>query len=105
MAQVMPPSGAPAGQPQQGEEQGGNPQEAIQDIQEGFMQLGKLLQANQQSVDPQDMKLFESAVQATDAFIQSISGPAQPEAPSRAPQSGPMPPNANKGAKPSPNMG
>src|SRR5476651_2374883 len=111
MAQVVPPSGAgpqgAPGGPQQGQPAGGAEQ-AVHMIQQGFQVLGKMIQAQGQSLPPEDVKLFQGAVQATDAFIQAMSGPQQgqqPQAPSRPQQSGPMAPNAAAGSAQSPNQG
>jgi hypothetical protein len=101
MPQVSPPQGGqPQGAPQGGQQDGGGPAvAAIKEIQAGFQALGQLLQQSQGQVDPQDMKLFQAAVQATDNFIQSLSGPAQPSQP-KPQQSGPQDANANQGAQP-----
>jgi len=93
--QVTPPNA-----PQPPSEQGGHAEQAIKMIQEGFMQLQKMMQAAQGQLDPQDIKLFQAAVQATDNFIQAITGGGEP-APQKSP-GGPMPANANAGAKPMP---
>lgn len=84
--------------------------QSVKMIQQGFKQLGDIIQKSAGSLPPEDMKLFQSAVQATDALIQSLSGPAGQQgqnppakAPGGPPQSNsPMPMNANAGAKPAP---
>jgi hypothetical protein len=81
---------------------GGEASAAIQSIQDGFKKLSEMMQGAQGAVSPEDMQLFQSAVQATDAFVQSISGPAQ-EAPAPQgppPAGGPMAAHANANAKP-----
>lgn len=105
--QVTPPSQAP--KPAQGAPQvpGGQPkpggaEQAIQMIQAGFKQLAQMIQAAQGKIDPNDVKLFQAALQATDNFIQAIMNePDQGQAePAKSP-GGPMPANANAQARPS----
>jgi len=95
--QGTPPGAAQAGQPQV------NPEGAIKMIQTGFMELGKMIQAAGNQLDPQDIKLFQGAVQSTDNFIQAITGPAEPPQQQRKAPSQPLPANASVGAQPSPN--
>lgn len=75
-------------------QQGGSAEDAIGMIQKGFEALGKMIQGAGQQVDPQDVKLFQQAVQCTDNFIQSITGPAQGEQAGKPTPSGPIPQNA-----------
>lgn len=107
--QVTPPQGAPQGAPQAapgGQQKQGSAEQAIQMIQMGFKQLGQMIQSAGPKVDPQDIKLFQAALQATDNFIQSIMGAPQEEQgeapPGKPAPSQPMPANANAGARPAP---
>ena len=93
----------PPAQPQQQQQGPANPEAAIQQIQQGFMSLGKLIQANANQLDPQDIKLFQGAVQAADNLFQALSGPAdgaQGKAPAPRSSGGPMPMEANAQARP-----
>lgn len=100
------------GQPQDGgapQEPGqpgkkGSAQQAIEMITQGFDQLGQMLQAAKGQLDPQDIKLFQAAQQATNNFIQALMSPAQGQGQPQGKQqpSQPMPANANAGAQPAP---
>ena len=95
-----------AASPQQGGQQGGSAEQAIQMIQKGFETLSKMIEAAGEQIDPDDIKLFQTAVKSTDDFIQSITSseadePNEPEAEKKQ-ASGPMPQNANAGARPAP---
>lgn len=103
-SQGQPPQGqapkAPGGQPQ-----AGGAEQAIQMVQKGFMMLGKMIQAAGSQLDPQDVKLFQVAVKATDDFFQALLSPSQaPQQQGPAPKQAqaPMPMNANAGARPAP---
>lgn len=114
MAQVTPPpSGPPPSGPQGGPPPGGGAQpgggaaeKAIMSIQQGFMQLGKMIEAAKGQLPPEDMKLFQQAASATDALIQSLTGgeagegPEEPEG--KPAPGGPMPDMAKAGAQPAP---
>ncbi len=93
------PGPSAGGQPQQA-----SPEAAIKMIQTGFEQLAKMIQSAQGQVDPQDVKLFQAAVQATGNFIDSMTGPEQGAKPVNQPPSQPMPANANAQAQPAPQM-
>lgn len=108
---VTPPQQAPGAQQQeQGPSNPGGPakpggaQQAIQQIQSGYGALGKMIEAAGGQLDPQDVKLFQTAVQSANDFFQALSAPAQQQqqAPDKAQPSQPMPDMANKGASPSP---
>lgn len=104
-AQAAPQSGPPPGAPPQGGQQGPSPEQAIQMIQLGFQSLAKMIQAAGQNLPPDDIKLFQAAAQATDALIQSLTGPAQgqegpQQPPGRPAPSEPMAANANAGSRP-----
>jgi hypothetical protein len=84
--------------PPQSDKQG--PEQAVQMIQDGFNMLGQMLQQAGQSLPPEDVQLFQAAQQATDTFIQSLSGPAN-SAPQGKPQpSGPMAENQSAKSQP-----
>lgn len=105
-AQAAPQQGqAPQPSPQGGAPSGGagsSPAEqAIQMIQQGYTILGKLMQSAGQNLPPDDMKLFQAAAQATDALLQSLTGPAQGQGgPQQPQQSGPMAANDNGRSQP-----
>lgn len=94
-------------QPPQGQDQGEGPAaQSVKMIQQGFQALGKLIEQSGGKLPPEDLKLFQNAVQATDALVQSLMGPSGgeqgvPPKPPGGPQ-GPMPQNANAGARPMP---
>lgn len=106
--QVTPPNEAqqdsapsePGAKPQEG-----GAQQAIEQIQTGYKALGEMIKAAGGQLDPQDIKLFQNAVQSADDFFQAMASPAQEQqqapAPKQAP-SQPMPDMANKGAQPAP---
>ncbi len=98
------PKGAPGAPPsaqQGGQDASGAAAQAIQMIQQGFQVLGKVMQSAGQNLPPEDQKLFQQAAMAADAFIQSITGPGGQDSgpPQRQAPGGPMPANANAGAK------
>lgn len=99
MGEPMPPQGqADAGQ-------GESPaQEAVENIQQGFQQLGQMLQSAGGKLPPSTMQLFQKAVGATDAFLQDLTGGGGEEEAAPEPK-GPMPANASKGSAPAPNQG
>lgn len=104
--QATPTSPGQQSAPSQPAQGGGGAEQAIQMIQKGFETLSKMIESAGQQIDPDDLKLFQVAVKAADNFIQAITSPEQDEAQEQAPQkgqpSGPMPQNANAGAKPAP---
>ena len=100
----MPPQQQPQATPPGGQDQGAGQvaQKAVGMIQQGFQVLGKLMQAAGPQLDPQDLKLYHSALQATDLLLQSLTSPVD-EAPAAKPQpGGPMPAMANAQARPMP---
>lgn len=88
----------------QGQDGEGPAEEAIEQIQEGFKTLGQMMQAAGGKLPPATMQLFAKAMQATDAFIQDVTGGGGEEEQQAPKQSGPMAPNANANAKPAPNQ-
>lgn len=102
-ATPQPAQAQPQGQGQPA--QGGGAEQAIEMIQKGFEVVSKMIQSAGQQVDPEDVKLFQMAVKATDDFIQAITSPEQDESQGqdqKPQQSGPMDPNAKAGAQPAP---
>lgn len=100
--QSAPPSPqGPAPQQAQGGAPGQGQSPAIQAIQmimQGYKVLGQMIQQAGQGLPPQDVKLFQTALQSTEAFIQALTSPAQQQQ-QQPPQrpSGPMPMNAGPG--------
>lgn len=71
----MPPQ---EGQQEAEQPQGGEPAEQIiESLQQGFAALGQLIQQAGDKVDPADVQLYQTAAQATDALIQSLTGPSE----------------------------
>lgn len=100
---VTPPQSDPqaqAQQPQAQPDQDNSPAaQAVQMIQQGYIALGKIIQSAGGSLPPEDIKLFQTAAQATDALLQSLSGPSGGQG-GPPPPSGPMAQNANAKAQP-----
>lgn len=98
------PPGGPGGPPPGPGGQGASPAaQAIQMIEKGYATMAQMIKAAGPQVNPEDIKLFQMALQATQAFIQGITAPAQPQPPpgqGRPQPGGPMPMNANKNATP-----
>ena len=102
--QAQPPQQGPQQDPQGGPPGGQSPAaQAVKMIQDGFTLLGKLIKSAQGQLPPEDLKLFQTAAQATQQLIESLTGPAQGQQgapPARPSPGGPMPANASQNSQP-----
>lgn len=101
---TQPAQGAPQAQPA-----GNQPSpaaQAIQMIEKGYQALAQMIQGAGGNLPPSTMKLFQNAVQATDALLEDLTSPQggqggpQPQPQAQKAPGGPMASNANANAQP-----